>query len=297
MKAAFKILLGIVIVKVASAAAPNAEYATEIQDARAKRVARLTAADGWLTLIGLHFLQPGDNTVGSAPDNHIVLASGPAHFGTATLSAGGKVSFTAANGSDAQVGGQPAAMVEMKLGGEDTSTLVSAGTVSFFVIERGGRMALRVKDGAAGRRMGFVGIDYFPVDPSWRIEATWVPFNPPRDVPITNMIGDVSNEKVPGKAVFQREGKTYELLPIVEGPNEPLFFVISDSTSGQETYLAGRFLNADPPKDGKVVLDFNKAVNPPCAFTPFATCPLPPRENQMALAVTAGEKKYRGEHE
>lgn len=297
MKNALKILVGLAVVTVASAAPPNAEYATEIQDARAKRLARLTAADGWLTLIGLHFLQAGDNTVGSALDNQILLASGLAHFGTATLSADGRVRFTAVPAAAAQVDGQPAGVVEMKLGGEGKPTLVTSGTVSFFVIERGGRMALRVKDSGAVRRTGFVGIDYFPVDPAWRIEATWVPFNPPRDVPITNMIGNVSNEKVPGKAVFQREGKTFELLPIVEGPNEPLFFVISDTTSGQETYLAARFLNADPPKDGKIVLDFNKVVNPPCAFTPFATCPLPPKENQMTIAVTAGEKKYRGEHE
>ncbi len=123
-----------------------------------------------------------------------------------------------------------------------------------------------------------------------------MPFDPPRDLPITNMIGNVSQEKVPGKAIFHREGKTYELLPVLEGPNEPLFFVISDATSGTETYSAARFVYADPPKDGKLVLDFNRAVNPPCAFTPFATCPLPPKENQLTLSVTAGEKKYRGEH-
>jgi len=272
-------------------------YQKEIDSWRAQRVSRLTAADGWLTLVGLHFLGPGENTIGRSADNRIVLASGPAHFGTAHLAPDGKVAFTPARDSGALVDGRPADGLELKPGGAGKPTLVTSGTVSFFLIERGGRMALRVKDSAAERRTHFLGIDYFALDPSWRIEARWVQFNPPREVPITNMIGNVSTEKIPGKAVFKRDGKTYELLPIVEGPNEPLFFVISDATSGKESYLAARFLDADPPVNGKVMLDFNKVENPPCAFTPFATCPLPPKENQLTLAVTAGEKKYRGEHD
>ncbi len=278
-------------------AAGENEYAKEIESWRAARLGRLTASDGWLTLVGLHFLQPGANTVGHAPDNQIVLEDGPAHFGTAALAPDGKVTFTATHDSGAQVDGHPIDVAELELGGEAKPTLISAGSVSFFLIERGGRMALRVKNSAAPRRSHFLGLDYFPLDPSWRVEARWVPFDPPRDVAIKNMIGNVSTEKVPGKAVFERDGRTYELFPIVEGPNEPLFFVISDATSGKETYLAARFLDADPPVNGKVVLDFNKAVNPPCAFTPFATCPLPPKENQLPIAITAGEKKYRGEHE
>lgn len=297
MKCAPLIVLAILAPPLISAGPPGTEYASEIQTARAQRVGRLTAADGWLTLIGLHFLQGRENTVGSAPDNLIVLAGGPAHLGTVTLAADGKVTFSAALDSGAQVDGRAAVAVELKLEGDGKPTLVTAGTFSFFVIERGARMALRVKDSAAARRTRFLGLDYFPIDPSWRIEAQWVPFDPPRDVPITNVIGNTSNEKVPGKAVFQRDGNTYELLPIVEGPNEPLFFIISDATSGRETCLAARFLYADPPKAGKVILDFNKTVNPPCAFTPFATCPLPPKENQLTLAVAAGEKKYRGEHD
>jgi uncharacterized protein (DUF1684 family) len=188
-------------------------------------------------------------------------------------------------------------MAELKGGDEGKPTLVTAGTVSFVVIDRGGKKALRVKDSEAERRTHFLGIDYFPTDPTWRIEAQWVAFETPRMVPITNVLGQVAREPVPGKAVFTRDGKTYELLPILEGAEEPLFFVIADETSGSETYAAARFLYAAQPKDGKVVLDFNEAVNPPCAFTPFATCPLPPRENRLALRVTAGEKKYRGGHE
>jgi uncharacterized protein (DUF1684 family) len=176
-------------------------------------------------------------------------------------------------------------------------TIVTAGTVSLFVIDRGGRKALRVKDSAAERRTHFVGLDYFPIDQAWRIEARWEPFEKSRLLPIMNILGQVEPEPVPGKAVFEHDGKTVELLAIDEGPDEPLFFVISDATIGKETYAASRFLYAERPKDGKIVLDFNRAQNPPCAFTPFATCPLPPKENRLAFAITAGEKNYRGAHD
>jgi uncharacterized protein (DUF1684 family) len=163
-------------------------------------------------------------------------------------------------------------------------------------MERGDSLFLRVKDSAAARRKNFAGLDYFPIDPSWRIEAEWVPFDPPHQVAITNMIGQTEPAPVPGKAVFTRDGHTFELIPIDEGANEPLFFVITDLTAGEETYEASRFVYAERPKDGKIILDFNQAYNPPCAFTPFATCPLPPKENRMKVRVTAGELKYRGEH-
>ena len=145
-------------------------------------------------------------------------------------------------------------------------------------------------------RTGFLGLDYFPIDPAWRIEAKWVPFEPPREIRIASIVGTSENEKSPGKAVFDREGKTFELIPVQESPDS-LFFIFSDETSGKETYGAARFLYSDPPRGGKVVLDFNRAVNPPCAFTPFATCPLPPKENRLTVRVTAGEKNYRGESE
>jgi len=296
MTAALRACLAVAALSTVTASTVDS-YTEEILNARQRRVERLTAPDGWLSLIGLHFLQPGANTIGTATDNGIVLAAGPKHFGTASLAPDGKVTFTPAADAAVQIDGRAAGPTELKLGVDGKPTLVTSGTVSFYLIERGGRLALRVKDSAAPRRTNFLGLDYFPLDRTWRVEARWVPFDPPREVPITNIIGNVSKERVPGKAVFEREGRTFELYPIVEGPNEPLFFVISDATSGKESYSAARFLDAEWPVDGKVVLDFNKAVNPPCAFTPFATCPLPPKENQLPIAVTAGEKKYRGEHE
>ncbi|MBP6506668.1 MAG: DUF1684 domain-containing protein [Opitutaceae bacterium] len=278
-------------------AAEDAGYVGEVNAARVKREQRLTAPDGWLTLIGLHFLAAGENSVGSAKNNAVVLAAGPAYLGVVRLADDGNVKLLVNPGVEVSVNGQPVLAAELGDGRQEHTVTAVAGTISFYIIDRGGRKALRVKDSEAERRTHFLGIDYFPIDPAWRIEAEWVPFDRPREVPIRNIIGQVSPALVLGKAVFTRDGHTMELLPIQENPDDELFFVISDLTSGDQTYAAARFLYADPPRDGKVVLDFNRAVNPPCAFTPFATCPLPPTENQLPIAVTAGEQDYRGGHE
>ncbi len=288
------------ILPVVGWAAADVGYVARLEAQRAERVNRLTKPDGWLTLIGLHFLQRGANSIGSAANNTVVLAKGPAHLGTATLASDGRVIFTVnpAVADEVLVDGRQVLSAPLLEGGEgQASTLVTWSTVSFFVIERGGKKALRVKDSASERRTHFLGIDYFPIDPSWRVEARWVAFERPREVMIRNILGQEEPALIPGKAVFEREGKTFELLPLVEGADEPLMFVISDATSGEETYGAARFVYADPPRSGKLVLDFNEALNPPCAFTSFATCPLPPKENRLPIAVRAGEKKYRGEHE
>lgn len=273
------------------------DYPHEIEAWRVERTARLMKPDGWLTLIGLHFLKPGENTVGTAPGNTVVLAKGPEHLGTVILGEHGEVRALFSPGLGVQVGGTEVLAADLHDDAHGPSTVVTVGTVSLIVIERDGKKALRVKDSESERRTHFLGLDYFPIDPSWRIEAQWVPFEKPREVPIRNILGNVSPALILGKAVFTREGHTFELLPIQEAPDEPLFFVISDLTSGEQTYGAARFLYAAPPVDGKVVLDFNRAQNPPCAFTPFATCPLPPKENQLTIAVTAGEKNYRGHHD
>jgi uncharacterized protein (DUF1684 family) len=280
--------------------APTASYEQQIQQWRNGRVQRLTAPGGWLSLIGLEWLKEGDNRVGSAADNDIVLKAGPAHLGTVTLAKGGSMHIVLAKGSTATIDGK--AVIEATLiddahvTGEASPTLVSFGAANFYVIDRDGRKALRVKDSDAVTRKNFLGIDYFPIDPSWHIVATWVPFDPPHKLEIGSVIGTIDKVDVPGKAVFQHDGHTYELLPYQEEPGGDLFFVIADRTSGKETYGAARFLYAALPKDGKVILDFNEAYNPPCSFTPFATCPLAPPENRLDLRITAGEKKYRGEH-
>jgi uncharacterized protein len=281
------------------AVAPD-NYTQGIEKWRADRVARLTAADGWLSLIGLEWLQEGANRVGSAADNDIVLQTGPAHLGVVTLDKSGQVHIKLAQGSGATIDGKTvgdAALIDdVHVKGDASPTLVAFGTANFYVIDREGRKALRVKDSTSTARQHFLGIDYFPIDPSWRIVADWVAFDPPHDLQVGSVIGTIDTVKVPGKAVFTRDGHTYELLPYQEEPGGELFFVLADRTSGHETYGAARFLYAALPVNGKVVLDFNKAYNPPCAFTSFATCPLAPPENRLDLRITAGEKKYRGAH-
>ena len=275
----------------------DGSYTQQIETWRAKRVERLKAPTGWLSLIGLHWLKDGKNTVGAAKENDIVLGAGPARLGVITLKSG-KATIELDPRANATIDGKPQKTAELLDDKHEKPTTVAFGSASFYVIDRDGKKALRVKDSEAQTRKHFVGIDYYPIDPKWRVEAKWVAYKPPHQLEIPNVLGTVDKMPVPGKAVFERDGKTYELLPVLEEPDaKEVWFIFADKTSAKETYGGGRFLYADMPKDGKVVIDFNKAYNPPCAFTPHATCPLAPPENRLAIPVTAGEKKYRGGHE
>lgn len=273
------------------------DYQASVEHWRAQRIARLTAPDGWLSLTGLHWLEPGPNTLGSAADNTVVLAKAPAHLGTIEWHADDSLTLQLAAESDALIDGESKSRAILRDDREPKPTRVSFGSANFIVIDRGGRKALRVRDSEAETRTQFAGIESFPVDASWRITADWIPFDPPQTLETANVIGQMERYPVPGKAVFEREGRRHELLPVIEVPGDTqLFLIFADGTSGRETYGAARFLYADPPRDGRIVLDFNKAYNPPCAFTAFATCPLAPPENRLDLRVTAGEKKYRNGH-
>ena len=280
-------------------AADTDTYTQAIKQWHAGRVERLTAPDGWLSLIGLEWLKAGDNRIGSAADNDIVLQAGPAHLGVAKLMDNGDVQLTLARDSGALIDGKPAheaTLIDDVKAGDGTPTTVSFGSASFYVIDRDGCKGLRVKDTKAPGREHFAGIDSFPIDPSWRIEANWVA-TPGETLEMGTVIGTIDKYPVPGKLEFSRDGKHFELLPVIEVPGDAQYFIVfADRTSGKETYGAARFLYVDPPENGKVVLDFNKAYNPPCAFTAFATCPLAPPENRLDLRVTAGEKNYRGSH-
>lgn len=270
-----------------------ADYAKQIETWRAQRVERLKSPNGWLSLIGLHWLKDGKNTVGSAKDNDVVLAKGPARLGTITLK-DGKATIELDAKAAASIDGKPEKSAVLLDDSHEKPTTIAFGTASFYLIDRNGRKGLRVKDSEAQTRKQFLGIDDYPIDPSWRIEAKWEAYQPPHTLEIPTVLGTVDKMPAPGKAVFERDGKKYELLPVLEEKDaKELFFIFADRTSGKDTYGAGRFLYADMPKDGKVVIDFNKAYNPPCAFTPFATCPLPTPQNRLGMRVTAGEKKYR----
>lgn len=270
-------------------------YTKDVEAWRAARVERLKNPNGWLTLVGLDWLKPGKNTVGSAKDNNIVIATAPAHLGTVTL-ANGRASIVV-DSKVSTIDGARKEQAELLDDSHDKPTTVAFNTTSFYLIHRVDKFGLRVKDSEAATRENFAGIDYFDIDPSWRVEAKWEAYNPPHEIEQTDILGLTEKVTVPGAAVFQHDGKTYRVEPIIETPGDKeLFLVFADKTSGKETYGAARFLYADMPKDGKVILDFNKAYNPPCAFTPYATCLLPTKENRLDTRVTAGEKKYKGGH-
>jgi uncharacterized protein (DUF1684 family) len=271
-------------------------HENDVARARARRLELLAAPGGWLSLIGFDWLREGETRIGSAADNDIVLNVGPAHLGRIVLARDGTATIELAEGTGALVDGQAVSRATLRddAGGATPSEL-RFGSARLFVIERDGRKAVRVKDEEAATRTGFHGLDYFPIDPSWRVVADWVPFDPPHELEFGTVIGTIEKEKVPGKAVFVRDGRTFELYPIQEVP-EALFFVFGDLTSGKETYGAGRFLDTGLPVDGKLVIDFNEARNPPCAFTPYATCQLAPPENRLDTRVEAGELTYRGGH-
>jgi len=282
-------------IAVGLAAADNgdAAYRKQIQDWRQHRVERLTGPTGWLTLVGLEWLKDGANTLGSAADNSIVQAKWPAHLATITLDHG-SATIALVAGVDATVDGQKAAQAPLLDDTNPKPTIVASGTLTFFVVKRGDRWALRIKDSEAQARKGFVGIDYFDIDPGWRIEAKWEAYDPPHEVEEQNILGEIDKVIVPGAAVFEHGGRKFRVEPVIETPGDTeLFLVFADRTSGKETYGAARFVYSEAPKDGRIVLDFNKAYNPPCAFTPYATCPLPTPQNRLDTRVTAGEKKYR----
>ncbi len=261
-----------------------------------RRLQRLQADDGWLTLVGLGWLKNGVNRAGSGKDVDVEFpVDAPAVVGTFTRS-GSAVSFQPAAGVSVLRLGQPfsAGAVKSDAPGVEPDVL-NVGRFSFYVIARGSELGVRIKDPDAHARKEFKGIPTYPPATKWRIRARWEPVAAPTTMEVPNVLGRIEAMTVPGTAVFSVSGKEYRLTPVLEEGIPQLFFIFADETNRTETYGAGRFLYADQPKDGYVVLDFNRAYNPPCAFSPFATCPLPPRQNRLALRVEAGEKRA-GDH-
>ncbi len=270
----------------------NRSFIRDIQKWRQEYEAGLKNDDGWLSLAGLFWLKEGENRFGSGSANGIVLPAG-----TAPETAGafffhdGKTTLSPAPGAPLFLNGESiraqALMNPDSSGHPDRLTL---GSLSMIVIQRGKRYGIRLWDNAGPARHEFRGAEWFPVKESFRITAEFHSYPEPKMIPILNILGDTEPNPSPGFATFRIGGKECRLEPVLEG--NQLFILFKDVTSGHETYPAGRFLYAGLPKDGKVVLDFNKAHNPPCAFTPYATCPLPPRQNTLPIPIEAGER-YR----
>jgi uncharacterized protein len=274
--------------------AQPASYQAEIEKHRAARVAELAADDGWLTVAGLFWLEPGVNVAGSAVTSDIVLPSkAPARFGTFELNEN-VVTFIAEPGAMVTSGGHPVTTVNLSAEGNEPVVL-AVGDLRMFLIRRGDRFGIRMRDLNSAMRRGFKGLEYYPIEPSLRIAATFVPYAEPRRIPIPNVLGQTPEMVSPGYVTFTVAGRELRLEPVYETREQTdLFFIFSDRTSRDRTYPAGRFLHAPLPVNGTVVLDFNKAYNPPCAFTDFATCPLPPRQNRLPVRIEAGELAYHG---
>lgn len=267
---------------------------------RAERMARLVREDGWLTLVGLLWLREGNNRFGSGADNELSLqhASLPAQAGVFRLDQG-TITFTATADAPFTSPQQPVMSagtpLVMQPDSRGEATQLALDSLNIQVIERGGRYALRVRDSQSAARRNFAGIKSFAVSTTWRKSARYEPYTPVKQVPIVNVLGMTENMTAPGALVFEHDGKTYRLDALIESPEaSELFVMFADATSGRESYGAGRYLYVPRPTAGEsqVWLDFNRAYNPPCAFTEYATCPLPPRQNRLSLAITAGEKKY-----
>lgn len=259
-----------------------------------ERTESLKKEDGWLTLVGLYWLKPGENRFGSDPGNPVILPKGksPAVAGT-LVRAGDAVTVRVQPGVKLTADGKPVtASLALTTDAKGKPMILELGSLSFYTIQRGDRIGVRIKDKESPVRAAFKGVDTFTPDPKWRVVAHFVPYTD-KKIPITNVLGQVSNDPSPGAVVFDWQGKTYRLDALGD-PKEGLSLIFGDTTNGKLTYGAGRFLDTDPPKDGRVVVDFNTAYNPPCAFTVFATCPLPPTQNKLAIAVEAGEKKFVG---
>jgi len=268
-------------------------YQKEIDDWHDARVARLKADDGWLTLVGLFPLTNGTHTIGSAQDNEFVLPNdSPAHAGSITVS---DTVFTLSPAPDAgmTLGGNPVtAETNLVADSQGDPSRIQMGSIQFYVIDRPPNRFLRVKDANSPTRRNFTSIARYPVNKKWRVEATFERYNPPHPIKVPNILGYDDNVMCPGALSFQIDGKTYRLEPLAQEGDE-FSIVFGDATSGHETYGGGRELYCPVPgPDGKTVLDFNQAYNPPCVFTTFATCPLPHRGNVLPIKVEAGEKMY-----
>jgi len=282
--------------------AQNASWEKDLAAWRAEHKADLLKPDGWLSLAGLEWLQPGDNPVGSASDNRIRLAAAPAHLAVLRLE-GETVTLNPPPGGFPQeflVAGAPAKQQALRAeaNNDKVSPHLTIGNLNMYVIRREARFGLRIKDSHSAAITGFHEPKWYPPDAAYQVTAKWIPYTPPKTISLATLIGTSYNQPVPGATEFTLAAKTFRLEPVLEDPAvAKLFFILRDTTSSTTTYAACRFLYTGFPtngldKPGELVLDFNRLENPPCAYTPFSTCPLPPAGNRLPIALPVGEQRY-----
>ncbi|MCO6473081.1 MAG: DUF1684 domain-containing protein [Melioribacteraceae bacterium] len=270
-------------------------YEKEINGWHAKRIEALKERSPWLRLAGLFWLEDGESTFGSSRNNKIIFPSDlPEQIGT-FIRRGNKVNVKINEGINVIADSLIVKETEMIPDIKSNPTVLSFGNYSWYVIEREEMIGIRLLNEQNPELLSFEGIERYPVDPEWEIECDYIPYDPPKIIEIPSVIGTVSRDSCYGRIEFEREGKTHSFEPT--GKNGNFFAVFADKTNGEETYGAGRFLViSDSVKDGKITVDFNRAYNPPCAFSKYATCPLPPKQNYLYLEITAGEKIYHTEN-
>ena len=295
MKKSFALLILIILAAFACTQKPTADpnYVKEINEWDAKRVNRLKADDGWLNLVGRFWLEKGESTFGSSKDNDIVVESSklPEHIGSFIFK-DSVVTFKAKDDVEVLLDGKPVKEIVLVDDQKKHITILQIGSIKFNLIIRDTLYGIRFRDLNSDLVKNFKGVERFPIDESWKITAKFEAYNPVKEIDVPNVLGQISKEKCPGAVVFERDGKTYRIDAVDEG-GDRLFLIIADQTSGDETYGGGRFMYVDKPDStGKILLDFNKAYNPPCVFTKYATCPLPPLQNYLKLKIEAGEKVY-----
>lgn len=283
--------------------ARNPDWEKEELAWRARHAADLQKPDGWLSLIALEWLAPGRIPVGSAADNKIRLPrTAPAHLVVLNLEGLQVTLLPPAGGFPAGLSVDGAApkeqVLRVDLDRDKSNSRLSWGSLNFYVIRRADRFALRVKDAQAPSLAGFHSLNWYPPNAAYRLNAKWTPYVPPRSISLVTLVGTSYAQPVPGYAEFELQGKTYRIEPVLEDPQSTrLFFILKDTTSASHTYPACRFLYTPLPEQGldrpgEIVLDFNHMENPPCAYTPYATCPLPPAGNRLPVALPVGERRY-----
>ena len=273
-------------------------HAEAVERWRARRIGALTGSEGWLTVVGLHWLQEGANAVGAGPSNAVLLPGErlPDRVGTIVVTRG-SASFVPDPGSPIEHAGQPVTtQIELRDDLEGTPTVLELGSIRLHVIRRyQDHLAVRVRDLASPARKAFRGIEHYPVDEGWRFEARFEPYDPPRISRAPTVLDMEEIYATPGALAFDHAGATHHLDAFLEPDETDLFIVFGDLTNGGETYGGGRYLYTKPADErGIVELDFNRAYNPPCVFTPHATCAIPLPQNRLPFRVEAGEKRYLG---
>jgi uncharacterized protein (DUF1684 family) len=297
------ILSTLCCVLTSGAVAQDAAWRADLAAWRTQHAVDLQKPDGWLALAGLEWLDQGDNSFGSAADNKIHLPpGGPDHLGILHLS-GTTVMLAPPRGGFPPgflVAGKPAQAGELHTDADHdkNNPRMTIAALNVYVVHRGERFALRIKDAKSPTLVGFRGLKWYEPDAAYRVTAHWTPYVPPKSATLTTLIGTSYAQPVPGAAEFTLAGKQYQLEPVLEDPAvAKLFFILRDATSATTTYEACRFLYTGFPtngldKTGELVLELNRLENPPCAYTPYATCPLPPQQNRLKIPLPVGELRY-----